>query len=468
MSDQQLLRQYVDGGSERAFQSLVQQHVDLVYSTALRRLGDAGLAEEVTQNVFVALARKAPFLGRDAPLAAWLHKTTLLEARHRLRTELRRKRREETAVALGTTMREEDSLLKSLSPVLDEALMELREQDRHAVLLRFFENKSLREVGETLGVGEDAAQKRVAKALERLTHLFRRRGYTVPAATAVSAALQGASQAAPVGLASAAAQTALQGASAASLTGLGFLAAKLMGLTKTQTAALCLVVSAAPIAYEWNAVSHAAKGKQNRQIELTELRQTLAGYQAERERLEQSLRFGDDSFAQLEAEHARRKQLAGSVPAADDSRLYRWSETSEYVRLPKSLFRQIQLYDPAMDSREPQNRRIKFSPALTKDGKVSSVLLETLGLDASASVQVKQAFLEFAQAYRQLETSHTSVTNALPDGMHVYGSYQTSITSTFPEEGKALETRLRTAVEQMMDKNRTDVLWTRLAGSFDA
>src|SRR5436309_1265105 len=101
MSDQQLLREYVDGGSERAFQSLVQQHVDLVYSTALRRLGDAGLAEEVTQNVFVALARKAPFLGRDAPLAAWLHKTTLLEARHRLRTELRRKRREETAVALG-------------------------------------------------------------------------------------------------------------------------------------------------------------------------------------------------------------------------------------------------------------------------------------------------------------------------------------------------------------------------------
>jgi len=137
------------------------------------------------------------------------------------------------------------------------------------------------------------------------------------------------------------------------------------------------------------------------------------------------------------------------------------------VRLPKSLFRQIQLYDP-MDSREPQNRRIKFSPALTKDGKVSSVLLETLGLDASASAQVKQAFLEFAQAYRQLERSHTTVTNALPDGMHVDGAYQTSITSAFREEGKGLETRLRTAVEQVMDKNRTDVLWTRLAGSFVA
>src|SRR5438552_8666184 len=103
MSDQQLLREYVDGGSERAFQSLVQQHVDLVYSTALRRLGDAGLAEEVTQNVFVALARKAPFLGRDAPLAAWLHKTTLLEARHRLRKELRRKRRDRKSTRLNSS-----------------------------------------------------------------------------------------------------------------------------------------------------------------------------------------------------------------------------------------------------------------------------------------------------------------------------------------------------------------------------
>src|SRR2546422_5817245 len=100
MSDQQLLREYVDGGSERAFQSLVQQHVDLVYSTAPRQLGDAGLAEEVTQNVFVALARKAPFLARDASLAAWLHKTTLLEARHRLRTENQRSGRTERRVSL--------------------------------------------------------------------------------------------------------------------------------------------------------------------------------------------------------------------------------------------------------------------------------------------------------------------------------------------------------------------------------
>ena len=160
MSDQQLLREYLDEGSEEAFQSLVRRHVDLVYSTALRRLCDTGLAEEVTQNVFVALARKAPFLNRDIGLAGWLYKATLLEARHCQRAELRRKRREETAVAIGTTMKEEDSLLKSLSPVLDEALMELPEKDRHAVLLRFFENRNFREVGEALGFGAGDGERR--------------------------------------------------------------------------------------------------------------------------------------------------------------------------------------------------------------------------------------------------------------------------------------------------------------------
>src|SRR5438552_6218887 len=230
MNDRELLREYLDGGSERAFQSLVQRPVDLVYWTAVRRIGDAGLAEEVTQNVFVALARKAPFLSRDVALAAWLYKTTLLEARHRLRAELRRKRREQAAIALGAnfTMKQDDSLLKSLSPVLDEALMDLREKDRHAVLLRFIENKDLREVGQALGVGEDAAQKRVAKSLDQLTRFFRRRGYPVSAATVMAAALHGATQAAPAGLASLAAQSALQSAGAGSLAGIGLVIAKIM------------------------------------------------------------------------------------------------------------------------------------------------------------------------------------------------------------------------------------------------
>src|SRR5688572_16406948 len=127
MTDQELMREYVGGGSERAFQTLVDRHLNLVYSTALRHVTNAGLAQDVTQHVFIALARKAAFIARDVPLAAWLHRTAVLEARHHLRAELRRKRRETTAVEIGTTMKEDDSLLRSLGPVLDEALMDLRE-----------------------------------------------------------------------------------------------------------------------------------------------------------------------------------------------------------------------------------------------------------------------------------------------------------------------------------------------------
>src|SRR5437870_2130052 len=103
MNDQQLLREYLDTGSERAFQDLVRRHVDMVYSTALRRLSDAGWAEEVTQNVFVALARKAPFLGRDVALAAWLHKTALLEDLPRLRAVLSTQRPLITACSMVVT-----------------------------------------------------------------------------------------------------------------------------------------------------------------------------------------------------------------------------------------------------------------------------------------------------------------------------------------------------------------------------
>jgi RNA polymerase sigma factor (sigma-70 family) len=465
MNDQELLREYLDAGSERAFQSLVQRHLDLVYSTALRRIGDAGLAEEVTQNVFVALARKAPFLSRDVALAAWLHKTTLLEARHRLRGELRRKRREETAIAMSTTLKEQDSLLKSLSPVLDEALMELRENERHAVLLRFFENKALREVGEALGVGEDAAQKRVAKALEQLTRAFRRRGYTVPAATAIGAALQGVTQTAPAALASVAAQTALQSARAASSGGLGWLIAKFMGLTKTQTASLCLLVGAMPVAYECTALSEAKSEQQNWQVRLDGLRQSLAERQGEQEQIQRRLRVANNTLAFLESEQSRTRALNTSVPAGDDPNLYRWSDASEYVRLPKTFFTRIQIYDPAMDSRK--RKEPKFSPALAKDGRVSLLLLETLGLDDLASAWVQQAFADFAQAYRELEQSHTLLTHTLPEGFHVEKPYQTLVTSAFPEEGKLLEIRLRTLVEQALGNERADALWKRLSGSFD-
>src|SRR5882762_6260359 len=177
-TDRELLREYAHCGSESAFQALVQRHLDLVFATVLRGVSDTGAAQEITQNVFIALARKAAWLQGEVSLAGWLHKTALLEVRSWWRGESRRRRREQTAVELGTTMKDEDSLLKALTGELDDGLLKLRERDRQALMLRYFEGRSHRDIGALLGVREDAVRMRIDKALDRLTHFFRRRGYT--------------------------------------------------------------------------------------------------------------------------------------------------------------------------------------------------------------------------------------------------------------------------------------------------
>src|SRR5512140_422021 len=165
--DFEALRAFALSGDEDGFSAVVRRHLGLVYGTALRKVGDAGAAQEIAQNVFCALARKAWKFAPDDSVPAWLHKATVLESTEWVRRELRRRRREETAVELGTTMNAPDAhtTFHALLPLLDEGLLELREKDRIALLLRYQESRSLRDVGCCLGVGEDAAQKRVGSAL---------------------------------------------------------------------------------------------------------------------------------------------------------------------------------------------------------------------------------------------------------------------------------------------------------------
>src|SRR2546426_12160916 len=188
-ADCELVTAYARRGSENAFRALVTRHVHLVYATALRQVGDAPLAEEITQNVFIALARKAPRLAGIQTLAGWLHRSAILEAKARVRAELRRGRREEMAAEVAALQREGTSPLEALVPLLDEGLLNLRDGDRLALVLRFFEEQSLRDVGAALGVDEDAARKRVSRALDRLTGFFRRRGFAVPAGVGAAALL---------------------------------------------------------------------------------------------------------------------------------------------------------------------------------------------------------------------------------------------------------------------------------------
>ncbi len=212
--DAALLRRYAADHAEDAFAELVRRHLDGVYSAALRRVGgDVHLAEDVAQQVFAALARKAPALVGHPLLTGWLHTTTRHEAANLVRAERRRRAREQEALAMSEELTEAAPLddWGRVAPVLDEAIDELAEQDRTAVLLRFVERCAYAEIGTRLRVSEDAARMRVERALEKLRGRLGRRGVTSTASALGVALANQAVVAAPAGLAATITGAALTG-----------------------------------------------------------------------------------------------------------------------------------------------------------------------------------------------------------------------------------------------------------------
>ncbi len=201
-TDSQLLRAYAEKRSEAAFAELVRRHMDFVYSAGLRMVCDAHLAEDVTQGVFVALAKQAGQLTGHPVLSGWLHRTAQNIAAQTVRTDVRRRNREQEATAMKELLSAEtDAAWEDIAPHLDAALGELNEPDRDALLLRYFERKSAREMAVTLGISDEAAQKRVNRAVDRLREAFAQRGVTVGASGLVLLITAHSVQAAPAGLA---------------------------------------------------------------------------------------------------------------------------------------------------------------------------------------------------------------------------------------------------------------------------
>lgn len=401
--DFELLQRFARHGEQSAFADLVRRHLDLVFATALRKLEDPGAAQEVAQNVFTALARKAWQFAPDDSLPAWLHKTALLESKSWLRGELRRRRREETAAELGTTMKtpDEQPAFNALVPLLDEALLSLREKDRTALLLRFYESQSLRDVGASLGVGEDAAQKRVQGALAKLSQFFQRRGFKTATVAASAAALQQTATSASAATASAVVSSALQVAPPA-LAGLTALFARFAGLTKIQTAAVCLAIAAGPVAWQWNEHRETQTALAQADTQLAVAQYEFNRIQTEIQRLNASAARLDDSLANARTTAARsaeteqefaawKERVRARLLAAD----YQWPDDLPFVRIPKAILPQLTV-----------------SPPITRPGVIKREARELQGLTPSEREQAEAGLREHLAAMDSLVESSRYQTNS--------------------------------------------------------
>src|SRR5438132_3934264 len=244
-ADAELLQAYAQNRSESSFTELVQRHIDLVYSAALREAhGEASFAEDITQAVFVELAKKASSLVRHPALAGWLYTCVRRMTANVRRSEDRRQRREQEAQTMNDLLCSDpsDSVWRQVQPVLDDAMHELSETDRTAVVLRFFEEQSLQEVGLVLGLNENAARMRVDRALQKLRTLLAKRGVTSAASGIAAAISAGAVMSAPTGLAASVATGALAATAATAST--TFTILKLMTMSKLKVGIISAVVVA--------------------------------------------------------------------------------------------------------------------------------------------------------------------------------------------------------------------------------
>jgi RNA polymerase sigma factor (sigma-70 family) len=295
-TDPQLLRAYVERRCEPAFAELVRRHVDFIYSAALRMVCDSHLAQDVTQGVFLALAKNAAQLTERPVLSGWLHRTAQNIAAQTVRADVRRRAREQEAATMNELLATEPGAdWEQIAPHLDAALVELSEPDRDALFLRYFQRKSAREMAHTLGTSEEAAQKRVNRAVERLRECFVRRGVTVGASGLVVVISTHAIQAAPVGLAVAisTAATLTGTALATTATASTLKTIAMTTLQKTLIATLVVASIATPLVVYTKSAA----------------RQRAA---------EESLRQQGDELTDQQAEHERLSALAGQTDSSTD------------------------------------------------------------------------------------------------------------------------------------------------------
>ncbi|MFT3867576.1 MAG: sigma-70 family RNA polymerase sigma factor [Nibricoccus sp.] len=403
MDDASLLRSYIDERSEAAFTELVKRHVDLVYHAALRQMGgDTHAAEEVAQNVFTSLVRKASLLKHHTALTGWLYTATQLAAREHRRAESRRRVREQRAYAMKEAEPPaNDTEWNRLRPVIDDAFGELKPRDREAILLRFFENRTYAQVGEALRLSENATRMCVERALEKLHGALSKRGVVSTAAALAGALAIPATHAAPAALAQQVSGAAL---AAGVATGSGVSVFTLLELmTKTKIFVAATTVAAV--------VALSVAVQQHRQHE------TERAKLAESSRREAEL---VEKVAHLEKELA---QTRTDRVHADEPAEKLTSNSAQTLRAPEAI------------TREMVDARLKHARKLAEEGRHEEALREFLWCYDIGTRQVSGYFI----------TRHTAVL----DGIVALGK-------SYPQALEALRLR-RDAAETKLKEGANDL-----------
>lgn len=252
-TDTDLLAALRNGGRENAFRALVERHLGLVFGLAMRRTGQRALAEDISQNVFAALAKRAAKLRAEPTIAGWLHRATMIECADALRRESAHGRKL-AAFSAHVATQPGRSVWSEALPVLDECIAALPGADRDLILMRFFERKAYRDIAATLGKSEDAAQKQGERALQKLADLLARKGVVFSTASLASLLMAQAASAAPTGLSLTLAKGALAGISTLESKSLLLQALEFMAQTKTRTAVAVALLAAVPILWQASAI----------------------------------------------------------------------------------------------------------------------------------------------------------------------------------------------------------------------
>src|SRR5688572_12175349 len=431
---EQWLAEYAQTGSEAAFREVVERYVNLVYSAAIRLVnGDTHLAEDVTQKVFADLAGMARKISRDVKLGGWLHRHTCFVANNTMRGERRRQLRERSAVEMNSMEDHSQENLALIAPVLDEAINELGSDDRDAIMLRFFEQKDFRSVGEALGSNEEAARKRVSRALEKLHGLLTRRG-VVLSTTALTATLTThVVSAAPAGLAVSISTAAVASAAAGSGTALTLI--QIMAKAKVGIAAALVVAVAIPVAMgvrehnKLRAENEALRAQAAQVDQLTAENARLASLAAQAKPATAPSNDPSRELLKLRGEVGRLRTEATSPKPSPISSVISDPEA-------RSMIREQQKVGMSMLYKE-FGKRAKLSPEMTQK------FVDVLADDIMENVDHVGALLQEGKSREEIDQVFTAQEAALsaklkellgPEGFAQYQDYTRSLASHLTAE----------------------------------